>query len=161
LSARLAAVGLLLLSACFEVSPNSPTATTPSPVVVPPVVSVTVEYRQPFQCQDTVSAARCGDPVVFSASWMQPGSGLILTGDPANHVFRGTAVDVPVNFPPRDTPYTVRVFDPFFVDGPSQGFTAERLVIGGAFLTQIASPGSPAEHGLVFIDANGVAHEPF
>ncbi len=81
--------------------------------------------------------------------------------DPGGFIWRGTATGVPVNFPPRDEPHAVRVFDPYLFDTPTGGVTAERLQVGGQILTVFDSPGGPREVGLVYIDENGLGHNPF
>jgi hypothetical protein len=130
----------------------------PAPLAVPAKVTVTVEYRQPAGCEN--ATGRCDDPVVFFASWMREGGEFALTRDPSGHVWTGRAYEVPVNFPPRDDPHAVRVFDPHLFDAPSGGISAARLRIGGQLLTVFDSPGSRRESGLVYVDANGVGHNP-
>lgn len=154
-----AAFGALLLvpAGCYSFHLEGPSA--PSAVTVPGVVSVSVSYIQPFNCLNVTSP--CDNPVLFSASWMRPGANFRLVLDPATHIWRGTALDVPVNFPPRDDPYTIRVFDPFLQDGPSQGFTAEHVTIGGQTLVDLHNLGTPSEYGLIYVDASGVGHTPF
>jgi hypothetical protein len=66
-----------------------------------------------------------------------------------------------VNFPPRDLPHAVRVYDPHVYNSPTVGAAAERLRIGGQVLTVFDSPESPHEVGLVYVDANGIGHNPF
>jgi hypothetical protein len=149
-------VQALLLPGCLHV--GGPTEATP---VQPPLtVSVTVEYIQPFFCANTV-ATRCSDAVNFSASWMRAGGGIQMTPDPTNHVWRAVATDVPVNFPPRDNPYSVRIFDPFLEATPSGGFTAQHLTVGSQSVVDILSGGTPLEHGMIYVDANGMGHSPF
>jgi hypothetical protein len=131
----------------------------PSPVSPPRLVSVTIEYRQPNGCVN--SAGRCTDPVVFFASWMGPGDAFALTADPGGFIWRGAARGVPVNFPPRDDPHAVRVYDPHIRDNPSGGVTGERLRIGGQILSVFDSPGTARESGLVYVDENGQGHNPF
>jgi hypothetical protein len=120
---------------------------------------VTLEYTQPFVCANAQS--RCGDGVNFSASWMAAGGGVQMTPDVTNHTWRGTALNVPVNYPPKDNAYTVRVFDPYILDTPSHGFTAQHLVVGGQFVVDIQNEGTPLEHGMIYVDANGVGHSPY
>jgi hypothetical protein len=155
--AGLATGALLVLPGCLTLSP-----TTPTPVQPPLVVSVTIEYIQPFICQEV--ASQCAGTVYFAANWMQPGASVALTADPTNHVWRGIAVDVPVNFPPKNDPfdaYDMHVFDPYLQAGPSQGITAQRLTVGRQILVDIASQGTPVEVGFLYIDANGIGHTPF
>jgi hypothetical protein len=131
--------------------------------VAPPLtVSVTVEYIQPFLCSNF--AQICAQTVYFAADWMQPGGSLALVADPTNHVWRGVATDVPVNFPPKNDPfdaYAVRVYDPYLLNGSSVGYTAQRLTVGREFVTDIFSQGTPLENGRLYIDANGIGHTPF
>src|SRR5205814_1407512 len=114
------------------------------PVNPPRLVTVTIEYRQP-QHEDC-PPDRCNEPVVFFASWMRPPEdnlfGIILTRDANGFIWRGRAADVPVNFPPRDDPHAVRIFDPHLLDTETAGATAERLRVGGQVLTVIDSPGT-------------------
>ena len=127
--------------------------------VVPRTVSVSVEYRQPGTCQNAPD--RCDDPVIFYASWMREGNEFSLTSDPNSHVFRGTALVVPVNYPPRDQPYSVRVYDPYLARTSTAGFSARRMVLGGETLTTIESSGGRQERALVFVDENGLGHNAF
>ena len=122
-------------------------------------VDVSIEYRQPNGCEN--SLGRCSDNVVFFGSWMRPGGEFFLKPDPNTHVWTGKAVGVPVNFPPADQPYLVRIYDPHLFDAPTLGFTAERLRIGGQVITRFDRPGGPSESGLVFVDDNGVGRNPF
>jgi len=149
-----AAAAFPALAGCLHLSP-----TDPSPVQPPLTVSVTLEYTQPFACENV--AARCGDGVNFSASWMAAGGGVQMTPDVTNHTWRGTAVNVPVDYPPRANAYQVRVFDPYLAQTPSQGFTAQRLVVGGEFVVDLQRTGTPGEYGLIYVDANGVGHSPY
>jgi hypothetical protein len=129
-------------------------------VISPPqLVSVTIEYRQPAGCVN--STGRCDDLVVFFGSWMQPGREFFLARDGDTYVWRGRATNVPVNYPPRDEGYEVRIYDPHLVDTPTGGFTAERLRVGGESLTRIDRAGGPEEHARVFVDANGQGHNAF
>ena len=66
-----------------------------------------------------------------------------------------------MNFPPADQPYLVRVGDPFLRDYQTAGATADRLQVGGQALTKFLDYGTPGESGLVYIDAQGVGHNPF
>jgi hypothetical protein len=90
-------------------------------------------------------------------------TGLVLTLTPASgrYVWTGTATNVPVNFPPRDEPYLVRVFDPYLLDTSSGGVTAARLQVGGQVVVDVEAVGTPAESGRVYIDDNGIGHTPF
>jgi len=132
-----------------------------APEVNPPrVVSVTVEYRQPNGCLNVVTT--CDEPVVFFGSWMHPGQEFQLKADPGSFIWRGTARGVPVNFPPRDQPYLVRIFDPFLREGPGGGVTAQRLWVGGQLLDKFDTPaGAESESALLYVDENGIGHNPF
>jgi hypothetical protein len=149
-----------LSSACFQVN----TTEGPSPVTQPRLVSVRLEYRQPNGCLNTPE--HCGERVVFFGSWMpQPPppvpAGLLLTVTPGTFTWTGTVTGVPANFPPREEPYFVRVFDPHLVDTPSAGVAASRLIVGGQIITDFDSAGTPSESGLIYIDDNGQGHTPF
>jgi hypothetical protein len=146
----------VLLGGCLfdRAAPDGPT-----PVAISRGVLVTVEYVQPGLCLN--SANRCADPVVFFGSWMRPGQELTLRPVAGTYGWTGTAAGVPVNFPPDQSPYLVRVFDPYLLDTASGGVTAARLRVGGQVLTDVDSPGTPVESGLVYIDDNGVGHNPF
>jgi hypothetical protein len=152
------AVGVLggLATACYDfhlTGPEDPPSPNP-----PRLVSVTIEYRQPNGCAN--SRTNCDDRVVFFASWMRPGDEFPLERDPGGLIWRGVARGVPVNFPPRDVPHAVRVFDPHILDHPSGGLTAERLRVGGQILTVISSPGTDEEAGLIYVDENGQGRNP-
>jgi hypothetical protein len=160
--ALLVAAGLT--SACFEVQ----TTAGPSPVTQPRLVSVRLEYRQPAGCVAVIpsNVALCDNPVVFFGSWMRqppPGTpaGFLLTLTPGTLTWTGTVTGVPANFPPRDQPYFVRVYDPHLVETASGGVAASRLIVGGQIITQFDSPGTPSESGLIYIDDNGQGHSPF
>jgi hypothetical protein len=146
----------LLAGGCFfeKSGPEGPT-----PVPVSRSVIVTVEYVQPGLCLN--SANRCSDPVVFFGSWMRPGQEFSLKPVAGTFTWTGRAASVPVNFPPGDDPYLVRVFDPYLLDTASAGVTAARLRIGGQPLVDVDAPGTPSESGLVYIDDNGIGHTPF
>jgi hypothetical protein len=150
-------MGAVAAAGCYDFHLTGPE--DPPPVERPQLVSVTIEYRQPNGCDNALG--RCDDPVVFFASWLEPGNEFRLTRDAGGFIWRGTATRVPVNFPPRDHPHAVRVFDPHVFDAPTGGAAAERLRIGGQILTRFDSPGGPREVGLVYVDANGVGHNPF
>jgi hypothetical protein len=98
--------------------------------------------------------------VVFFGDWMRPGEEFLLRPDPGRFIWRGTALRVPVNFPPRGDPYFVRVYDPHVVGSPTGGYSAERLRIGNEVITRYDSPGSNREAGLVYIDENGFGRSP-
>ncbi|HXK09597.1 MAG TPA: hypothetical protein VMT70_08135 [Vicinamibacteria bacterium] len=152
---RIAILALVVpWAGCFE--PDPVPAPTPKNARL---VSVPVLYRQPNGCVNTSSS--CDNLVVFFGSWMRPGQEIYLASDPGSHVWTGVALGVPVNWPPADEPYLVRVFDPHLVDTPTGGVTAARLMVGGQLLDQFDQPGTPKESGLVYIDDNGVGHVPF
>jgi hypothetical protein len=147
----------LLAGACYDFHLTGP---EDAPQISPPaLVSVTVEYRQPAGCVNSVT--HCDDKVVFFASWMRAGDEFALERDAGGHIWRGLATGVPVNFPPRDSPHAVRVYDPHLRDQPNEGLTAERLRVGGQMLTVIESRGTIEESGLIYIDDNGVGRNPF
>jgi hypothetical protein len=131
------------------------------PVNPPGTVSVTVEYDQVPECVE--GSPRCADNVAFFGSWMQQGEEFFLRKEAGRYIWRGTALRVPVNFPPTPVsqPYLVRIYDPHIVGGPTEGITADRLKVGGEALTRFYSPGNPSESGLVYIDQNGQGHTPF
>jgi hypothetical protein len=150
----LLALGLLLPSCFYQEGPEDP-----SPIPQPTLVSVLIEYRQPNGCLNTVSD--CTGSVAFFASWLPRGAYIVLTQTPDTFLWTGTATNVPVNFPPTDEPYVVRVGDPFLQDYQTAGATADRLKVGGQVLTKFLDYGTPEERGLVYIDAQGVGHNPF
>lgn len=147
----------LALGACYDFRQEGPE--DPDPVPVPRLVTVSVEYRQPPEC--VAGSPRCADNVVFFGDWMRTGEEFFLRPDPGRFIWRGTALRVPVNFPPRGEPYYVRVYDPHMVGSPTGGFSAERLRVGDEVITVYDSPGSAREAGLVYIDENGVGRSPF
>jgi hypothetical protein len=128
-------------------------------VVGPREVSVTVTYRQPQGCLNV--ATPCDEPVIFFGSWMHPGQEFRLTPDPNSYIWRGIARNVPVNYPPKDQPHLVRIYDPFLREGPGSGVTAQRLWVGGELLDEFDKPGGVDESALVFIDDSGTGHNPF
>jgi hypothetical protein len=147
----------LLGSACYDFHLFGPE--DPAPVPTPPLVAVTIEYRQPNGCINDTTP--CGGPVVFFGSWMRGGAEFPLTPDAGNHVWRGVALGVPANYPPRDEPYAVRVFDPYLRESLTEGMTAERLRVGGELITNIDRQGGRNEAGLVYIDLEGRGHNAF
>ncbi|MFN8093035.1 MAG: hypothetical protein U0599_12580 [Vicinamibacteria bacterium] len=120
---------------------------------------VRIEYRQPAGCENTGSA--CNNLVVFFGSWMKPGQEIYLTATTNGSVWTGVAADVPVNWPPQDEPHYVRVFDPHLVNTPTGGVTAARLLIGGQSIYYYDQPGTSSESGLIYVDDNGVGHNPY
>ena len=154
----LAVVACALAAGCYDFHLAGPE--DPAPVPTPRLVSVTVEYRQPPGC---LGGGRCADQVVFFGSWMRPGTEFALSSDPGNYVWRAVALGVPVNYPPKDppTPYEIRIYDPHLLVSPTQGFTGDRITLGGELLTQIDSPGQPGVHGLAYVDENGQGHNAY
>ena len=143
--------------ACYDFHLSGPE--DPAPLQVPAVVSVTVEYRQPNGCLNLASP--CDEPVVFFGSWMRPGGEFRLTRDPGSFVWRGVAHGVPVNFPPRDQPYSVRVNDPFLRETCTEGFQAERIRLGGEALIRYEGGGCRDQAALAFVDDNGRGRNPY
>lgn len=147
----------LALPGCYDFHTVGPE--DPAPVKLPATVSVSVVYLQPASC--VLPGTRCDGPVTFQASWMKPGTFINLQ-QTATHTWTATLLDVPVNFPnfPGDTPYRVYVVDPFRLDTPTSGVSAEGLTIGGERIVKFASPGGGSEQGLIYIDANGRGRTP-
>jgi len=131
----------------------------PAPVQTPGLVQVSVVYQQPVGCYGP--AERCDERVIFYGNWMQNGGEFALVRDPYNHLWRGTAYAVPVNFPPTGYPHEVRVFDPHMLDYPTQGMTAERLWIGEELVTQFVYPDNPNVYGQIYVDQNAHGRTPF
>ena len=131
----------------------------PSPVPVPALVSVQVVYRQPNGCLNFTS--NCDGPVVFWGSWMPQTAQIVLAQTPGTFIWTAKVSGVPVNFPPVDQPYLVRVNDPYIRDFPTGGATADRLQVGGQAVTQFYQYGTIFESGLMYVDATGVGHSPF
>ena len=98
---------------------------------------------------------------MFFGSWMQAGQEFFLRKQPGLWVWKGTANNVPVNYPPRDQPYLVRVYDPHQAGSPTEGVTAEHLKVGGEAITRFYSPGNAQESGMIFIDDDGQGHSPY
>jgi hypothetical protein len=77
-------------------------------------------------------------------------------------MWTSVAHGVPVNFPPTGIePYRVRVFDPHLQHTLTEGFTAERLRIGGQVVLRIDRQGGRNEAGLIYIDENGQGRNPY
>jgi len=153
---RLAILGAILAAGVgCDVTPN----VTQGPEPLPPTsyASVRVEYRQPNGCANLPEA--CSNRVVFFASWMRPGEEIVLDGA-AGHMWVGLATNVPVNWPPPLAAHRVRVYDPFLVETETGGVTAARLRIGGQLVTDFVNAGTPDESGEVYVDANGIGHNP-
>jgi len=164
LAPKLLLVGALISGGCYDFHQIGPE--DPSPVVRPSLVDVTIEYRQPNLC---FAADRCDDLVVFFASWLpmqtnpqgQPTGGYLFLQRISAYVWRGVAHDVPVNYPPRDDPHVVAIYDPHLRDTETGGVTAGRLVVGGQNLTVLLNAGTPQESAFVYVDENGQGHNPF
>jgi hypothetical protein len=150
-------LGGLIAAACIETDMAAPG--NPDPIPVPRLVNVNIEYRQPSTCFN--SSAGCNGSVFFYGSWMRPGNEFAMRPQPGGFLWTGTASGVPVNYPPQDQPYFVRIFDPYLLDTPSAGITAERLKVGGQLIVWFETPGTPTEAGLVYIDDNGQGRSPF
>jgi hypothetical protein len=131
----------------------------PTPLPLPTTVEITVQYTQPNGCVSIT--VNCEDLVVFFGSWMRPGSETALTPDPTHHVWTGRVTGVPVNYPPSGDPYEVRIYDPYLQSDADVRFTGRRLTVGSETLSQILKPGAHDEAALVFVDANGLGHNPF
>lgn len=131
----------------------------PDPLPSPRSVSVKIEYRQQNEC--TTTSISCDGPVAFFGSWMRPGGEVLLQSHPSSHLWTGVVHDVPVNFPPGDQPYRVRVHDPYLQDTLTEGFTAQRLWVGGQLVLRIDRGGGRHEAGLIFIDVNGQGRNPY
>lgn len=142
---------------CWDFQPDPPEG--PSALPTARVVSVTIEYRQPSVCANVVNP--CDEDVFFYASWMRPGGEVRLQAVEGSYVWTGTAPAVPVNFPPRDAPHLVRVFDPHLWDTATGGRTAAGLVVGGQMISFIDRAGTSDEYGLIYVDDNGVGHNPY
>jgi hypothetical protein len=154
---RLAFLAVAVAAAGCDFQPDPP----PGPSALAPtrLVSVRIEYRQPQGCVNA-DPARCVDLVWFFGSWMHPGEEIALEPVAGSYAWAGTVPGVPVNWPPRDEPHLVRVFDPHLKDTPTGGVTAARLIVGGQEIAQYDQPGTPQESGLVYVDDNGVGRNP-
>ena len=151
-------LAVALLPACYDFHltgpEDAPTLSTPR------LVSVMVEYRQPNGCLSAPSRD-CENDVLFYGSWMLPGTQFRLTRDAGRLTWRGVAHGVPVNFPPRDDPYEVRIFDPYLVASCAQGFSADRITFGGEALFKNNGSGCQDQAAFVFVDDNGRGHNPY
>ena len=142
------------LPACYDFHIVGPE--DPPPLKSPATVSVFVVYVRPSECVNTTSA--CGGPVSFTASWMKIGTSVTLQQSTA-HIWVATIPDVPVNFPGVD-PHRVYAVDPYLLDTPTGGISADRLTIGGERIVKFDHPGGPREQGLIYIDASGRGRTP-
>jgi hypothetical protein len=147
----------LVTASCFDFQRSGPAG--PNPVPVGRYATVTVQYRQPQSCFNT-DAACTTEIVWFFGSWMKKGDEVPLSEGPGR-VWTGSASHVPVNWPPRDDPHYVRVYDPHLKEQPSGGVTAARLSIGGQAIYYFDQPGTPQESGLIYVDDNGVGRNPY
>ncbi|HEY2943902.1 MAG TPA: hypothetical protein VGN09_15830 [Vicinamibacteria bacterium] len=158
LTTKLLLAGALISLGCLDLHKTGPE--DPTPVVRPMLVDVTVEYRQPNVC---VSSSNCADNVAFLASWMPLGQGILLQRV-NTFAWQGVAHNVPVNYPPKDDPYVVAIYDPYLRDTELGGVTAGRLIVGGQNLTSLVTvedtAGRPHESAFVYIDENGFGHNP-
>jgi hypothetical protein len=153
----LASIVVVSLAGCYDFHLTGP---EDAPAVSGPgFVSVAIEYRQPNGCLGP--HPDCDQPVIFSASWMRPGAEFRLTREPGGYVWRGVAHNVPVNYPPRDDPYAVRVFDPHLLLSCAEGYSADRISVGGEALTRWDGGGCRDQHALVYIDQNGRGRNPY
>ena len=164
LSSRLLPAFALISMGCLDFHQTG--TENPTPVVRPMLVSVTVEYRQPNLCS---ASDRCDDNVVLFASWLpmtldpqgrQTGGYMFLSRVSA-YAWRGVAQNVPVNYPPKDDPHVVAIYDPHLRDTPTNGVTASRLIVGQQNLTNLINAGTPRESAFVYVDENGYGHNPF
>jgi hypothetical protein len=146
----------LLATGCFNFHSVGPDQ--PDPYSPPSLVSVTIEYRQPADC---LSSDGCDGPVLFWGSWMVRGADFSLVEDSTTRIWRGVALAVPVNFPPRTGAYQVRVYDPFLRAGPSAGMTSLSLSVGGESLRSSTDENTPQACGFIYIDSNGQGRNPF
>ena len=152
---RLGALTLALaLPACYDFHIVGPE--DPPPLKSPATVSVSVVYLRPSECVNTGSA--CGGPVSFTASWMKIGTSVTLQQS-TSHIWVASIPDVPVNFPGVD-PHRVYAVDPYLLDTPTGGISADRLTIGGERIVKFDHPGGPREQGLIYIDASGRGRTP-
>jgi hypothetical protein len=159
LSRRLVPVLIALASvACPDFQPDPPAGPTPL-TGGQRFATITVEYRQPQHCSN--ATVHCLDRVVFFGSWMGSGDEVLLDTPQGPYFWTGVVHNVPVNWPPADVPHYVRVYDPHLKDTPISGFTAARLVIGSQSIDYYDEAGTPREAGLVYVDDNGIGHNPY
>ena len=155
-------LGLFLLAlasvACPDFQPDPPAGPTPI-TGGQRFATITVEYRQPPHCAN--AADHCLDRVVFFGSWMGKNDPVVLATPAGPYFWTGVVENVPVNWPPNDQPHLVRVYDPHLVDTPTAGTTAARLVVGSQSIASFDAAGTPKESGFVYIDDDGIGHNPF
>jgi hypothetical protein len=156
-SGRLALGVLACLAAagCWDFQKDVPDG--PSALPVARYATVRVQYRQPNGCPNVTSP--CDSRVVFFGSWMRPGEELLLDAGPG-YVWTGDATNVPVNWPPEESPHLVRIFDPHLSETETGGVTAARLIVGGQIVTDYDQVGTPSESAYVYVDDVGVGHNP-
>lgn len=131
----------------------------PPEIPFPALTSVRIEYVQPTGCINVTSP--CSDLVVFFGSWMRNGGEIQLTPDGRHHIWTGVVSGVPVNFPPNGAAYEVRIYDPFLQTDRTPRYTGQRLTVGGQLLTQVDFPGAHDERARVYVDQEGLGHNPF
>ena len=159
LSRRLVLVLLATLSvACPDFQPDPPAGPTPL-TGGQRFATITVEYRQPQVCTNNVGT--CGGPVYFVGSWMARNTGVLLTTPAGPTFWTGVVENVPVNWPPNDEAHRVQVYDPHLEGTETKGKTAARLVVGSQVIYYFDHPGTPNEAGLIYVDDNGIGHNPF
>jgi hypothetical protein len=144
----------LTLQGCYDFHTVGPE--DPPPIKSPQTVTVLISYLQPLGC--VLPGTSCGGPVTFHASWMPIGSYVTLA-QTAAHTWTATIDNVPFNYPGPD-PYRVYAVDPYLVDTPTRGVSAEHLTVGGELIVKFENPGGATEQGLIFIDANGRGRTP-
>lgn len=148
----------LTTAACPDFQPDPPAGPTPL-TGGQRFATITVEYRQPQACAN--SADRCLDRVVFFGSWMGKGDEVVLATPAGPTFWTGVVENVPVNWPPTDEPHRVRVYDPHLQNTETGGLTAARLIVGSQSIYYFDNAGTPKEAGLVYVDDNGIGHNPF
>jgi hypothetical protein len=155
---RLARVGTLALAlalqGCYDFHVVGPE--DPPPIKSPQTVSVSISYLQPVGC--VPPGTNCGGPVTFHASWLPVGAYVILL-QTAAHTWTATLDNVPFNYPGVE-PYRVYAVDPYLLDTPTRGVSADRLTVGGERIVKFENAGGASEQGLIFIDANGKGRTP-
>jgi hypothetical protein len=152
---RFGALALALLApSCYDFHTVGPE--DPPLLQTPQTVSVSVVYLRPVTCTNVRS--RCDGPVTFQASWTGPGEYVTLQQTTAN-TWAATIRNVPVNYPGVD-PYRVYAVDPYLLDSPTLGISADRLTIGGERIVRFENPGGTREQGLIYIDASGKGRTP-
>ncbi len=155
---RLALVAVAMTAvACPDFQPDPPAGPTPI-TGGQRFATITVEYRQPAHCANT--ADHCLDRVVFFGSWMGKNDPVVLATPAGPYFWTGVVENVPVNWPPTDQPHFVRIYDPHLVQTPTNGDTAARLTIGSQAVQVFDSVGTPLEAGLIYVDDNGIGHNP-